>query len=411
MKGLFASPPKSAEDLFAAEVAAALTEQMGVTSIGRGDDFSLRFERDGKQNTAYLGPTFTETRDMTPTERAARIRRYILSFTEGADGISWKEVEERLVPVLRPATFFHTDVPGSDGNAIRRPFAPFLISAVGIDSDNSFRYVSRSQVADWGVDLAAVFDLAGENAKRYFDGSDVRPYSSGGPFRLWHVARDDSYEVSRLLVPGWLASFAGKVNGRPVAIIPSRSRLIVGGDGDEPCIAHLVEAARREFDASPRSISPALYTVDAAGGVVPLVLPAGHPQAIEVAVGHVLLALNEYRIQAERLQPQVGDDTLVAKLLAFTRDDYGIMTIATWTREGRPALLPRANQLLLVTLGDGEAEKDQVAVPWQTALDLMGDCLHLEPDCDPPRWRTERWPDPVLFEKLRAAQELLPSTP
>jgi hypothetical protein len=66
-------------------------------------------------------------------------------------------------------------------------------------------------------------------------------------------------------------------------------------------------------------------------------------------------------------------------------------------------LLPRADRLALVTVAEGK--KEQVRVPWQTALDLIGDCLRLEPDCDPPRWRTERWPDPVAFEKLRVAQD------
>jgi hypothetical protein len=38
------------------------------------------------------------------------------------------------------------------------------------------------------------------------------------PYATWLVSSNDMYESSRLLLPGWLASFGGKVSGRPVAI-------------------------------------------------------------------------------------------------------------------------------------------------------------------------------------------------
>src|SRR5207248_5392300 len=90
------------------------------------------------------------------------------------------------------------------------------------------------------------------------------------------------------------AGFANRVAGRPVAIVPSRSRLLVGGDGNEACLRALVESAQREFMAAPRSISPALYTVDDRDAVVPLVLPAGSALAAEVALGHVSFRSEEH---------------------------------------------------------------------------------------------------------------------
>src|SRR6185369_15379006 len=106
-----------------------------------------------------------------------------------------------------------------------------------------------------------------------------RIYDDRVDYPLWHVARDDSYESSRLLLPAWLASFAGKVKGKPVAVVPHRSCVVVGGDGDHACLRRLIEFARREYEASPRAISPALYTVDAGGALAPLVLPGDHPLA------------------------------------------------------------------------------------------------------------------------------------
>jgi hypothetical protein len=202
-------------------------------------------------------------------------------------------------------------------------------------------------------------------------------------------------------VPGWLASFAGKVTGRPVAIVPSRSRLIVGGDGDERCLARLVESARSEYMASPRNISPALYTVDDGGRVIPLVLPAGHPIARDVALGHLSLAVNEYTAQHDHLQPGLEDELFVSNLMVIETPDGALSSVTTWTREV-PSLLPRADEVCLVAMIAGAVAEAGFVVRWQALLDLAGECLRLEPGHDPPRWRTERWPDPVTFEKLRA---------
>jgi len=402
LKGMFgstAAPLPSAEDLFADRVVAAIAKLPFVTSVRRGQELSLQFLHRGKENNAFLHNLFAETRDLDPAEQAVRIERFARAMTEKVDTISWHDARDRLVPVVRAATFFQGKFDASQG-PIRRRFAPFLVTAIGVDSDNSFQYVSHGQVQQWDVDLDKVFATAHDNAARFFDGSDVARYG-GGPWKFWHVARDDSYESSRILVPGWLASFAGKVDGRPVAIVPSRSRLIVGGDGDEKGLAELSASAEREYVSSPRRISPAVYTVDAEGAVIPLVLPSTHPLAKQVAGGNEKLAATEYEIQRAHLQEQLGEDVYVAKLSAYERD-HDVTTVTTWT-EGIPSLLPRAKLVALLPVSGSDDTRHHFTVPWQTLLDVAGDCLRLDPAYELPRWWTDRWPDPVTLEKLRAA--------
>jgi len=267
---------------------------------------------------------------------------------------------------------------------------------VGIDADDSIGYLTQSELEEWKVDAGAAFRAAHETAAAAFSAGDVRPYGSEPGFALWHVAKDDSYESSRLLMPGWLADFAGRVSGRTVAIVPSRSRVIVGGDGDEACLRALIDAAKREYLASPRSISPALYTVDGGGTVVPLVLPAGHPLAAEVALGHVSLAANEYKIQQDLLQQKLGDGVFVASYEA-TRKGELVSSYTTWAKDV-PSLLPEVADIVM-----GSSGADRLIVPWQLALSLAGDALRREPGLDPPRWRTVHWPDEATLARLRAA--------
>ncbi len=111
---------------------------------------------------------------------------------------------------------------------------------------------------------------------------------------LFVVSTDDMYESSRLLIPGWLASFRGKVEGAPVAIVPHASLLLVGGSACPTMISRLVAIAAREFDASPRHVSPALYTVDESDRVVPYL-----SDAVDVCVAEHKLASWEYTRQKQ----------------------------------------------------------------------------------------------------------------
>jgi hypothetical protein len=391
--------PATAEELFTVEVETALGALPFVGRVTRQPEFSLAIESGGSTRRMFLANIFGETRDLSPADRAERIRRFVAIIAEPKDDDpSWSEVGERLVPVLRGATGFIRTGADAPLQPIRRRFVPFLIECVGLDSEHSFSFVNPKMLAKWSVDAGAVFAAARENGARCFGDGDVARHPSEGSSAVWRVARDDSYETSRLILPGWLAGFAGKVTGRPVAIAPSRSTLMVGGDGDEGCLRQLVETARREFEAAPRRISPALYTVDDGGAVVPLVLPADHPLAADVAVGHVMLATYEYRQQQERLQEQLGEDIFVASYTGVRRQEGAVFSYATWTKDV-PSLLPRTDKIAFTGF-DGD---EVLLVPWQAAADLVADCLALDPGHDPPRWRTDRWPDAVTIEKLRAA--------
>ena len=389
----------SAEELFTSEVEAALRENPIVSSVTRGDDFSLLVGRDQGRYTLFLRNVFAETRDMAPAERAARIQRFIsVVRSPPEEELSFDAARGRLVPLLRHATMFH-GIDRDKLRAVRRPFAPFLIECVGVDAEDSIGYLTESQIEKWNVSAQAALRAAHETAAASFGPGDIRPYGSERGYALWHVAKDDSYESSRLLVPGWLAGFAARVSGRPVAVVPARSRLIVGGDGNEACLRFLVEAAKREYMASPRSISPALYTVGQGGAVVPLVLPPDHPLAGEVAVGHVSLAATEYQTQQAVLQAKLGEEVFVATYHGLRKGEL-VSSFTTWSEEV-PSLLPEAAEIAMVSL-----KGEHFRVPWETVLAVVGDGLRREPGLDPPLWRTGRWPDAAGLAKLRA--EALP---
>ena len=192
-----------------------------------------------------------------------------------------------------------------------------------------------------------------------------------------------------------LSSFRGKVNGNPVAIVPERAKLFVAGDGDVLCLERLLDMAEREYAASRRSISPAMYTVDDTGAVIPLALPDKHPLRNPVALGHARLALAEYDIQQKVLQKDREEDVFVASYVAVQREDGTITSYSTWT-DGVPTWLPKTDDVALV--GGNPEDPTVLRVPWEA----MEGMLRELPDVYPPRFETGDWPDAADLEKLRA---------
>jgi hypothetical protein len=406
VRGAFGSGPSSTtatpRDLFAAEVEAAIQETFPDASVRpHPDAYGFVVHHEQQDKSVFLDNIFRETRDVDPERRRMLVARFVRSLTPPeAAAMTWSEVQPKLAPLLRAPTMF-TCHPGMtpDRQPVRRPFAPFLIECVGVDSDDGIALVVPHLLESWGVEPADVFATAAENGRGYFT-DDFGPYDAQAPYPIWYVTRDDSYESSRLLVPGWLASFEGKVKGRPVAIVPHRSLLVVGGDGDERCLRRLIDTAKAEFEGSPRRITPALYTSDANGKVVPLKLAASHALAADVAVGHLMAGIAEYDRQKAFLEEQLKEDVFVASYTGIRDKSGGAFSVSSWSK-GVPTLLPETDQVTL-NFAPGVKGAEILRVPWQSLRDIVCDCLVEEPALDPPRWRTTAWPDESKVARLRA---------
>jgi hypothetical protein len=223
---------------------------------------------------------------------------------------------------------------------------------------------------------------------------------------MFHVAVDDDYQSSRLAIPGLLASFAGRVEGRPIAIVPERAQIFVAGDARPEMVERLCAMADREWEASSRAISPALYTVDERGAVVPYVRPGDDELARKVQLGHVRLALFEYAEQKailDKIHERDGDDLFVATLNGMMRDDGRPVSWCLWG-EGIESLLPEA-EIVFVEGGAAESgeERWSLKVPWSVVAEVMGDAWAEEPETHPRRIHPRAWPDAAQLAKLQAA--------
>ena len=384
------------------QVEALLREDPKVEQVERQpDSYGLRITRSGRQGSVFLDNLFADTREMPPEARTQVIQRFLRSlWMDGAEPLTWEEARHRLLPVLRASTFGMAQLSRlePDRELVGRRTLPFLLELLVVDLPESAMYVQRRHLQEWNVGEEEAFSAAHANLGRLGDDAELYDREPGP---IWSVDSGDTYETSRLLQPGFLASFASRVEGRPIAILPERSTLLISGDANPATVARLCESGEREYEAASRRLTPALYSVDDAGRVVPYQRPGNDALAQRVRLAHARLAMSEYAAQKEALDKvhQAREvDVYVANLGAVARKkDERPITWCVWSRDVK-ALLPRAD-VVVMNLGD----KDIFMVPWADVERLVPESLTPVPELWPPRHRTGEWPTPEALETLRAA--------
>jgi hypothetical protein len=320
---------------------------------------------------------------------------------------TWSTVAPRLLPVLRSQSFFRAgsgDL-GTMPLPASQPFVPFVDLGLVVDEDDRMSYVSSTHLAQWGVTLEDALLHAVRNSAR------LAPAVSDDD-DIFHVDAGDDHESSRLAVPGFLADFKGKVAGAPIAIMPSRSQLWIGGADDDELVSQLADRAAREYDAANRSISPALYTVDASGEVVPFHVEPAHPAYHAVRLGHLKLQVHEYDLQKQELDAHHDHDAVdvfVASLNGLVRDDGLALTWTLWS-DGIDTLLPAADLICFLSADRRERRTvPDLFVPFAAVRDILGAGFVPEADHRPPRFRVSAHPPAELMDRLRAAAVTLES--
>jgi hypothetical protein len=293
---------------------------------------------------------------------------------------TWEEARDDVLPVLRPVT-----QPASP-HPVRRPLAAFLHELVALDRPDLRLLVGPAQLQRWGIGPVALFAQAAANL----------PVGTGlgrRPDGIWQLAADDGYEASRLVLPGFLAAFEGRVAGRPVAVAPHARRLLVTGSADVDRLWTLLAIAAREWQSEGDPISPVPYVADARGQLVAWEPGEDAPDALRASVTASARALAQRehgRFASEHGAPVARYEVAMApgkpaRPYSFTR----------WVR-GRAGLLPITDVLVLEDPDRGPL----LAVPWDAARRLAASWLR--PASEPlPLVQIAGWPDADALSALR----------
>ena len=388
------------EEEFAEEALSIVRAAPEVTTAERvSDDFAILYKVGERTGRIVLHNLFHELSDLAPGERRSRLRLVIGSMMQTTEvPRDWDAVRDLLRPVVRSTSFVGNSEMVAMG-PVWRTFAPFLVELLVIDAPTTMSYVTRGDLERWSISIGDAYQAAHDNLPRETTLLCAKTPAGGGEEATWMVDSRDSYESSRLLLPGWLAGFGERVGGRPVAIVPHRGMLWVTSADSVEHLVILCDAAEKEFDESPRAISPALYSTDDDGAVVPFDVARTHPLADRIHAGHLLLAEHEYAVQQRRLETELERD----------RVDLFVATFRLLEAEGRPrhsfcvwghdvaSLLPHSE---LVAIFDDRAD-EPVFVPWDVVRSKVG-AMWQPWDAVPERIRTEGYPTGEVLSDLRS---------
>jgi hypothetical protein len=189
------------------------------------------------------------------------------------------------------------------------------------------------------------------------------------------------------------------VKGDPVAMVPTRSTLLVAGADDSGALAALADVAAETLSTTDQPLSAR-----------PLRLCDG--KWTDLAVDDEALApfhdlmrgqwTREYGEQKQlldQLHAQSGDDILVAAYAPMQNRNTGKPFCMTFWVDGFVNLLPRADAIVL------KSAAEVIVAPWRAASAVIAHRL-APTDHYPIRYRAEAFPDAAELEQLRAVATL-----
>jgi hypothetical protein len=386
----------SDEDRFARQVLRAIKEGGAAEAWYEPDQFAILYRREGteaKPAVAYLGNLYRECAGGDRAYRDQQIARYVRAVVLHPKlPETWDTVAPLLRPVMRPVGFGNN--PHGPGMVpVSRPVLPYVREYVVIDQPDSMAYLTAMRLDSLGVGAEVVFDTARENLLRQHGMPGTQPGETG-PALIRLVEDGTAYWSSCLLLDGWLAAFADRVGGRPVAFMADNSGVLITSDQADALRA-VYKLVEEEYREASRPLSPQGYTVDGAGRLVPYAVPDGHPVAPAVHRASCILAATAYLQQRGELGARYGDRMFVAELLLAERPDGSMFSVATWSHDV-DTLLPRADFVGF------SSDSERFFVPWDVVADEAAPLL-AEEGVAPDRYRVRSWPPPATMDSLRAA--------
>lgn len=370
-------PHVSPEEFFVGQFIERLRSLAPRAEVRRTDEtLKLIVGLDGRDSTVFLGNLMHDGRELDPEARQRLTDRFLSSVIDGvAPRDTLEQVRDELAVCLRGAMH------GTNLVLAAREFLPCLREHLVVDGANNIAFVTEDDLARWKLSLDDALEIGRTKLREARTGEELHDEAQ----RIWAIETGDDYESSRLLVPGFLASFRERVRGRVIAVAPTRTQLHIAGDEDPAVVLRLCEFAEREFAASPRRLSAAMYSVDEDGRVIRYVRSVQDEAAVRVAEGHVRFEGTEYSRQKHALEEAHqanGTDVFVASFSGLKTKGGQLVSWAS-VAPGVHAWVPRTDLLAMEHAGT------HAFFRFDDVLREVPRALVRHPTLFPPRWVTQ----------------------
>lgn len=293
-----------------------------------------------------------------------------------------------IMPCLRSRNYFagmEATAALEGGSSIPYlPIAEHLALAVVYDFPEAMIMISQEQLDLWGVTFYEACEIARENLASM----DVIRFASIQG-QLFVSATEDHYDASRLILDELVEELP--ITGTPIAMVPSRDKLMIVGSDDIEGIHAMLKMASSSL-AEPWAVS-GMPVARIGDEWTPWEPGPEHPCSAEVSRLRVQSLQTDYAEQIERLR----------ELANFAPEHFATFNACHLPRTGRTTSycnwvngatqsLPRTEHLVLLT---GEKTRKNVperfCVTWHDAMPIIGQLLEPD-DIYPTRYRIQAFP-------------------
>lgn len=149
----------------------------------------------------------------------------------------WDELEDRIYPMLKPATMLLDVAERGLPQLVYRPFMADLIICYVIDEPESVAYVNVDHLAAWNVIESTLYTRAIDNLRTKTLKPNMLQVHGQGSQTLFIYATRDGYDAARILLTDVLSEWSALIPNNLVVGIPNRDFLIGFSDAN-PEILH-----------------------------------------------------------------------------------------------------------------------------------------------------------------------------
>ena len=273
------------------------------------------------------------------------------------------------------------------------PFSKELAVTVVHDTEHAMLMVDDATFAQWGCTPEQGLSIALDNLRQKSPPKFIQVTQG-----LWRSNYGDDYEAGRLLLTDMIQQLP--IKGAPIAMIPSRSTLLVAGDQDMQAIAGMLQIATKALLQEPRSLGSEMLQLR--DGRWHAMQPVG-ALGVQLRNLRVQVRATDYKSQQEAMSQAnkaANIDMFVATYMLGQDKSGQIFGYSTLTKDV-PTWLPKTDYVVLID--DPHAAQVQSKIVAWPEFEREAGHLLVPLACTLPRFFVKGHPDPQAIDRMEAA--------
>lgn len=238
-------------------------EQLGGIEELSREGMEIRFRWHGRAVVSELEHFYNAYR-RSPAQLESILQSLeaaVRSFAPDRGQELWDELEDRIYPMIKPATMLLEVAERNLPQLVYRPFLADLIICYVIDEPESVAYINEEHLKTWGVLETTIYTKAVDNLRTKTLKPGMAQVVGEGNQMLFIYSTSDGYDASRILLTDVLNEWADLLPGNLVLGIPNRDFLIGFSDANPEILQRIAMQIAQDAYKLDYGLSDQLWTI------------------------------------------------------------------------------------------------------------------------------------------------------